>query len=87
MRFKANPDYFRGKPPADALILAIATDNNVRLQKLKANECQIALYPKPDDIPSIKKDTNLKVDELDGDDHLVHRHEHHAQIHERRARA
>ncbi|WDH36265.1 ABC transporter substrate-binding protein [Pseudomonas chlororaphis] len=64
VRFKANPDYFRGKPPADALILAITTDNNVRLQKLKANECQVALYPKPDDIPSIKADTNLKVDDL-----------------------
>jgi dipeptide transport system substrate-binding protein len=64
VRFKANPDYFRGKPPADALILAIATDSNVRLQKLKANECQIALYPKPDDIPGIKKDPSLKIDEL-----------------------
>ena len=64
VRFKANPDYFRGKPPADALILAIATDNNVRLQKLKANECQIALYPKPDDVPSMKADPNLKVAEL-----------------------
>lgn len=64
VRFKANPDYFRGKPPADALILAIATDSNVRLQKLKANECQIALYPKPDDIPNIKKDPSLKIDEL-----------------------
>ncbi|VVO37847.1 ABC transporter substrate-binding protein [Pseudomonas fluorescens] len=64
VRFKANPDYFRGKPPADPLILAITTDNNVRLQKLKADECQIALYPKPDDIPSIKADPNLKVDEL-----------------------
>ncbi|MDS9876929.1 ABC transporter substrate-binding protein [Pseudomonas protegens] len=64
VRFKANPDYFRGKPPADPLVLAITTDNNVRLQKLKANECQIALYPKPDDIPSIKADANLKVDEL-----------------------
>ncbi|ALI00516.1 peptide ABC transporter substrate-binding protein SapA [Pseudomonas sp. FW306-02-F02-AA] len=64
VRFKANPEYFRGKPPADALILAIATDNNVRLQKLKANECQIALYPKPDDIQSIKADQNLKVDEI-----------------------
>ncbi len=31
--------------PADPLILAVTTDNNVRLQKLKANECQIALYP------------------------------------------
>ena len=64
VRFKANADYFRGAPPSEALILAIATDNNVRLQKLKANECQIALYPKPDDIPSIKADPNLKVDEL-----------------------
>jgi dipeptide transport system substrate-binding protein len=64
VRFKANPDYFRGKPPADPLIFAITIDNNVRLQKLKANECQIALYPKPDDIQSIKADSNLKVDEL-----------------------
>ena len=64
VRFKANPEYFRGKPPADTLIFAITTDNNVRLQKLKANECQIALYPKPDDVPSIKADPNLKVDEL-----------------------
>ncbi|WP_095077911.1 ABC transporter substrate-binding protein [Pseudomonas sp. Irchel s3h17] len=65
VRFKANTQYFRGAPPSEALILAIATDNNVRLQKLKANECQIALYPKPDDIPSIKKDPNLQVAELE----------------------
>ena len=64
VRFKANPDYFRGKPPSDALIFAITTDSNVRLQKLKANECQIALYPKPDDVKNIRKDPNLKVDEL-----------------------
>ncbi|QJI31036.1 ABC transporter substrate-binding protein [Pseudomonas sp. ADAK18] len=64
VRFKANPEYFRGKPPADPLILSIAVDNNTRLQKLKANECQIALYPKPDDIPSVKADPNLKVYEL-----------------------
>ena len=64
VRFKANPDYFRGKPPADPLILAITTDSNVRLQKLKANECQIALYPKPDDVPNAKADPNLKVAEL-----------------------
>ena len=64
VRFKANPDYFRGKPPSDVLIFAISTDSNVRLQKLKANECQIALYPKPDDVPSAKADPNLKVAEL-----------------------
>ncbi|MBH3362692.1 ABC transporter substrate-binding protein [Pseudomonas sp. URMO17WK12:I11] len=61
VRFKPNPDYFRGKPPADALIFAIATDSNVRLQKLRANECQVALYPKPDDVPSIVADPRLKV--------------------------
>ncbi|KDO01339.1 MULTISPECIES: ABC transporter substrate-binding protein [Pseudomonas] len=65
VRYKANPEYFRGKPPADALIFAIANDNNVRLQKLKANECQVALYPKPDDIPSIKADPKLKVAEME----------------------
>ena len=64
VRFKANPDYFRGKPPSDVLIFAISTDSNVRLQKLKANECQIALYPKPDDVKNIRTDANLKVDEL-----------------------
>ncbi|MFK5735298.1 ABC transporter substrate-binding protein [Pseudomonas urmiensis] len=65
VRFKPNPEYFRGKPPADALIFAIATDSNVRLQKLRANECQVALYPKPDDVPSIKTDPKLKVAEME----------------------
>ena len=65
VRFKANPDYFRGKPPSDVLIFAVTTDSNVRLQKLKANECQIAVYPKPDDIASIKADPKLAVDEIE----------------------
>ena len=41
---------------------AITTDNNVRLQKLKANECQIALYPKPLDVGAAEKDPALKVE-------------------------
>ncbi|MFG0394068.1 ABC transporter substrate-binding protein [Pseudomonas monteilii] len=65
VRFKPNPDYFRGKPPADALVFAIATDSNVRLQKLRANECQIALYPKPEDVPAIKAAPRLKVAETE----------------------
>lgn len=64
VRFKANPEYFRGKPPADPLILAVTVDSNVRQQKLKANECQVALYPKPDNVPAIKADPNLKIAEL-----------------------
>ncbi|WKL54155.1 ABC transporter substrate-binding protein [Pseudomonas kielensis] len=61
VRYKANPHYFRGKPPADPLIFAITPDNNTRLQKLKANECQVALYPKPDDVPSIQADPALQI--------------------------
>ncbi|WP_407312307.1 ABC transporter substrate-binding protein [Pseudomonas sp. nanlin1] len=65
IRYKANPDYYKGKPPADPLVFAITTDNNVRVQKLKANECQIAVYPKPDDIPQIRKDPNIRVEEME----------------------
>ena len=65
VRYKANPDYFRGAPPSESLVFAITTDNNVRLQKLRANECQVAVYPKPDDVPAIKQDPLLKVAELE----------------------
>ena len=64
IRYKANPDYYKGKPPADPLVFAITTDSNVRLQKLRANECQVMLYPKPEDVASIKADPSLHLDEL-----------------------
>ncbi|UVJ43308.1 ABC transporter substrate-binding protein [Pseudomonas sp. LS1212] len=65
VRYKANPDYYKGMPPSEVLVFAITTDSNVRLQKVRANECQIALYPKPDDIASIKADPRLRVDEME----------------------
>ncbi|KMY00800.1 peptide ABC transporter substrate-binding protein [Pseudomonas syringae KCTC 12500] len=65
VRYKANPNYWKGKVPSEALIFAITLDNNTRLQKLKANECQVALYPKPDDIANIKADPNLKIAEME----------------------
>ncbi|CAM3887485.1 Periplasmic dipeptide transport protein [Pseudomonas reidholzensis] len=65
VRYKANPAYFRGAPPAETLVFSIATDNNVRLQKLRANECQVALYPKPGDVSLIRQDPRLKVAEME----------------------
>jgi dipeptide transport system substrate-binding protein len=65
IRYKANPDYWKGKVPSESMVFAITLDNNTRLQKLKANECQIALYPKPDDIAAIKADPKLKIDEME----------------------
>ena len=66
IRYKANPDYFKGKAPIDDLIFAITPDPAVRMQKLQAGECQIMPYPTPADIDALKADPNLKVDEQPG---------------------
>ncbi|MEX6508012.1 ABC transporter substrate-binding protein [Jiella sp. M17.18] len=66
IRYKANPDYYKGKQPIDDLIFAITTDASVRAQKLKANECQIMPYPNAADVASLKADPNLKVEEQNG---------------------
>ncbi|WP_028626888.1 ABC transporter substrate-binding protein [Metapseudomonas resinovorans] len=61
VRYAANPDYFGGKPGVDGLVFAITPDANVRLQKLRRGECQIALSPKPLDVRSAASDKNIKV--------------------------
>ncbi|MNM67915.1 Periplasmic dipeptide transport protein precursor [compost metagenome] len=65
VRFAANPDYWAGKPKIERLLLAITPDPNVRLQKLKAGDCQIAVYPRPTDVPKLKQDPQVRVEELD----------------------
>jgi len=66
IRYKANPDYWGGKQAIDDLIFAIATDASVREQKLKAGECQVAIYPNPADLADLKADANLNVMEQEG---------------------
>ena len=63
IRYTANPDYFAGKPAVDGLVFAITPDANVRLQKLKRGECQIALSPKPLDVQAARADERLAVSE------------------------
>ncbi|SEQ86854.1 dipeptide transport system substrate-binding protein [Faunimonas pinastri] len=62
IRYKANPDYFRGKQKIDDLVFAITTDPAVRVQRLQAGECQIMAYPSPADVAKLKADPNLKVE-------------------------
>lgn len=45
----------------DQLIFAINTDASVRIQKLKKDECQVTLNPRPADIESIEADKDLQV--------------------------
>ncbi|MCP6082868.1 ABC transporter substrate-binding protein, partial [Klebsiella pneumoniae] len=61
IRYSANPDYFAGKPAVDNLVFAITPDANVRLQKLRRGECQIALSPKPLDVGQARQDSSLRV--------------------------
>ncbi|UTW06740.1 ABC transporter substrate-binding protein [Pseudomonas benzenivorans] len=65
VRYRANPAYWDGAPRIGKLIFAITPEPNVRQQKLKAGDCQIALYPRPVDIPALKADPDLQVLELD----------------------
>jgi dipeptide transport system substrate-binding protein len=63
IRYDANPTYWGPKPKVDKLIYAITPDPAVRIQKLKAGECQIALSPRPDAIAAARGDHTLQVSE------------------------
>jgi dipeptide transport system substrate-binding protein len=66
IRYKAFPDYWKGKEKVDDLVFAITTDASVRIQKLKAGECQITVYPNAADVEGLKADPNLNVEEQEG---------------------
>jgi dipeptide transport system substrate-binding protein len=66
VRYKANPDYFRGKPAIDNLIFSITPEASVRYQKMKSGECQFNSQPAISDLPRMKKDPNLTVIEQPG---------------------
>lgn len=66
VRFKANDNYWGGRPKIDDLVFAITTDAAVRAQKLKAGECHLMSYPAPADIKGLQGESNLKVDEQAG---------------------
>ena len=67
IRYVKHKDYWNAKGVlVDNLIFAITTDASVRFQKLKAGECHIMSFPKPQDIAAMKADPNLKVDTAPG---------------------
>lgn len=64
IRYTRNENYFQGVPKIEQLIYAITPDAAVRAQKVKANECQIALSPKPNDVIAAQKDPALTVSKV-----------------------
>jgi dipeptide transport system substrate-binding protein len=61
VRYRAFAGYWGPKPPIDTLVFAISADPAVRLAKLRANECQLMVYPNPADLDAIRKDPNLNL--------------------------
>ena len=66
IRYRAFPQYWGPKPPLDSLVFAIAKDPAVRLAKLRADECQIAVYPNPADLDAIRNDPALQLQSQPG---------------------
>lgn len=66
IRYQANDAYWGGRPRIDDLIFAITVDPTARIQRLRAGECQVAAYPAPADVPALKADANLQVEEQAG---------------------
>jgi dipeptide transport system substrate-binding protein len=66
IRYKAHEGYWGGKEKIDDLVFAITIDAAVRLQKLKAGECQIMPYPNAADVEGMKADKSLQVMEQEG---------------------
>ncbi|MET0844901.1 MAG: ABC transporter substrate-binding protein [Pseudomonas sp.] len=67
IRYTGNKDYWKPEEvKIDNLIFAITTDPSVRIQKLKKNECQITLFPRPADLAALKADKTLKMPDQAG---------------------
>jgi len=70
VRFRKNPDFWGAKggmperaAKVDQLVYAITKDPSVRFAKLRTNECQIARYPSPADLPAMRKTPGIVVPE------------------------
>ena len=66
IRYRAHPDYYKGKQAIDNLVFSIATDASVRQQKLISGECHLMPYPNPADIESLSATDGITVIEQEG---------------------
>jgi ABC-type transport system substrate-binding protein len=63
LRLIKHPGWFRAteRPRVDTLVFAITPDGNVRAQRLKRDECDIADPVAPADLAELRKDPAIKV--------------------------
>jgi len=61
VRYRANPDYWRGKQKLNNVVFAIIPDSSVRVQKLKAGECDLIRAPALNEVAGLEADKNIRV--------------------------
>ncbi|MGE0616694.1 MAG: ABC transporter substrate-binding protein [Bacteriovoracia bacterium] len=66
VRYKTNPDYFKGRAKFDQLVFSITQDPSVRFQKLKTGECNLVTEPAPQDLKAMSADPKLQVMQAPG---------------------
>lgn len=68
LRLVKHPGWFRAaeRPRVDTLVFAITPDGNVRAQRLKRDECDIADPVAPADLAELRKDPAIKVSSSPG---------------------
>ncbi len=58
---EANPDYFRGKPPIDTIVVRYIPDRSTRMALLQRGEADLASTLLPDDMPTVQGDSKLEM--------------------------
>jgi len=61
IRYVANKQHWNAPPKIDKLIFAITLDPNVRIQRLKAQECLVGTNMKPETVGTFDNDPNVKI--------------------------
>ncbi|AIR88050.1 ABC transporter substrate-binding protein [Pseudomonas cremoricolorata] len=62
IRYRGNREYWAPEQVRlDTLVFSINVDPSVRVQKLRRNECQVTLNPRPADLPQLKTEPALQV--------------------------
>ncbi len=61
IRYRANDQYWGGRPPLDQLVFSITKDPAVRYAKVKAGECHVMPYPNPADLPKMREDKDINL--------------------------
>lgn len=63
--FAANPEYWRGRQPADTLIFWIEPDPAMRLEKLVAGDCHIVAQPDPATLAAAAANEAIEIAEAE----------------------